>query len=87
MVVDDTHPTVRRLQVERLRRMTAAERHAITEDLTATVVRLSRDAIAARMPGASKADVLLRWIELVYGKDLADRIAPLKHRLGVPRIP
>lgn len=63
--------------------MTIAERHAITEHLTAVTVKLSRDAIAARMPGASPADVILRWIELVYGKDLAARVAPFKDRLGV----
>ena len=85
MAIDDTDPTVRRLQIESLRRMTMAQRHAITEDLTATVVQLSRDAIAARMPGASRGDVMLRWIELVYGKDLADRVAPLKDRLGLPQ--
>ena len=85
MAIDDTAPTVRRLQIESLRRMTMAQRHAITEDLTATVVQLSRDAIAARMPGASKGDVMLRWIELVYGEKLAAQVAPLAHRLGRPR--
>ena len=85
MAIDDTDPTVRRLQIESLRRMTMAQRHAITEDLTATVVQLSRDAIAARMPGASRGDVMLRWIELVYGEKLAAQVAPLAHRLGRPR--
>ena len=84
---DDTDPTVRRLQIERLRGMTMEQRLAITEELTAVAVQLSREAIAAQMPGASKGDIMLRWIELVYGKELADRIAPLKHRLGVPNAP
>lgn len=87
MTPDDTDPTVRRLQIERLRGMTMEQRLAITEELTAVAVQLSREAIAAQMPGASKGDIMLRWIELVYGKELADRIAPLKHRLGVPNAP
>lgn len=84
IALDDPSTTVRRLQAECLRRMTVAERHAITEDLTATVVALSRRAIAARMPGASRGAVMLRWIEPVYGKELAMRVAPLQERLGVP---
>lgn len=87
MAQNDTDPTVQRLQTERLRSMTMEQRHAITEDLTAITVQLSREAIAASMPGASKSDVMLRWIELVYGKELADRVAPLKHRLGGPGTP
>lgn len=84
MAPDDTSATMRRLQADCLRRMTVAERHAITEDLTATAVALSRAAVAARMPGASRGTVMLRWIELVYGKDLAMRVAPSQDRLGVP---
>ena len=84
MASNDTDPTVQRLQTECLRRMTMAQRHAITEDLTAITVQLSREAVAANMPGASKSDVMLRWIELVYGKELALRVAPFRDRLGVP---
>jgi hypothetical protein len=87
MAPDDTSAKMRRLQADCLRRMTVTERHAITEDLTATVVALSRQAVAARMPGASPGAIMLRWIELVYGKELAMRVAPLQDRLGVPEAP
>jgi hypothetical protein len=73
---------VRRLQIERLRSMTMEQRHALTESLTAVTVQLSREAIAARMPGATRGQVLLRWIALVYGDDLAARVAPFAEQLG-----
>lgn len=81
--MDDTHPSIRRAQVALLRQMTPGQRVAIAEELTAVTVRLSRDAIRAQMPDAPESQVLLRWIELVYGKDLAVRVAPFADRLGV----
>jgi hypothetical protein len=84
MVLDDTHPDVRRLQTERLRRMTMGERIAMADELSAMTTHLSRQAIRETMPGAPEQAVILRWIELVYGRDFAERIAPLADRLGRP---
>ncbi len=83
MTIDDTHPTIRRAQTALLREMTPAQRFAMVEDLTDATIRWSRDALRAQMPGASESQVILRWIELVYGKDLARRVAPCVDRLGV----
>jgi hypothetical protein len=47
--------------------------------LSDEVVARSRRALAAQMPGASELEVKLRWVELFYGKDLAQRIGT---RLG-----
>jgi len=75
------------MQAECLRRMTAEQRLQLMEDLTAVTVQLSRETIAAQMPGASRGEVMLRWIALVYGEDLAARVAPLVDRLGVEPSP
>lgn len=82
MPVDDTHPDARRVQLERLRGMTVEERLAMVQTLTAMTTHLSRQAIRETMPGAPEHQVILRWIELVYGADLAARVAPYAERLG-----
>ncbi|MBX3464065.1 MAG: hypothetical protein KF830_12905 [Planctomycetes bacterium] len=82
MAIDDTHPEVRRLQFERLRRLSIEQRLAMVGQLSAMTTHLSRQAIRMAMPGAPEHAVILRWIELVYGADLAARVAPLAHRLG-----
>jgi hypothetical protein len=87
MVLDDTHFEARAVQIERLRRMSIGERIAMADELSAMTTHLSRQAIREVMPEATEAQVILRWIELVYGKELAARIAPLAHRLGQPPDP
>lgn len=86
-MLDDTHPEARRVQLERLRRMSSVEKFAMVEELTAMTTFVSREAIRATMPGASEQQVILRWIELVYGKALAAAVAPFAARLGRPGSP
>jgi hypothetical protein len=71
-MLSDTHPDAERVQIELLRRMTGAERFAKSQSLTALVVGLSRQAIARANPQFSQRDVETLWVELNYGKDLAD---------------
>ena len=79
---DDTHPEAREVQLELLRRMSSVEKFAIVAQLTAMTTFVSREAIREAMPGASEQQVILRWIELVYGAELAARVAPFAERLG-----
>lgn len=80
---DDTHPTARRVQIDVLRGMTEQQRFAMCAAMTKDTIRWSRQAIRDEMPGASDQDVALRWIEVVYGRDLAERVRPFLNRLGV----
>lgn len=82
MTVDDTHPDARRVQFERLRSMSIEQRFAMVEELTAMTTHLSRQAIRESMGDVPEHQVILRWIELVYGADLAARVAPYAERLG-----
>jgi hypothetical protein len=50
--------------------------------MTNDTIRWSRAALRELMPGAPESAVILRWIELVYGRDLAERVRPLRDRLG-----
>jgi hypothetical protein len=87
MGLDDTHPDVRRAQFARLREMTETERLGMAAQLTCMTVHLSRQAIRETMPDASEQQVILRWIELTYGKDLARRVAPFAQLLGRAPLP
>ncbi len=69
--VNDTHPEAARVQIDLLRRAGPVRRSAMALRLSDEVVARSRRALAAQgRPG----DARLRWVELWYGPDLAQRI-------------
>jgi len=70
----DTHPDAERVQIELLRRQTGAQRIAKTRSLTSLAVRLSRRAIARANPGMTPREVEMRWVELNYGKTIANNL-------------
>jgi hypothetical protein len=73
--VNDTHPSVQRVQIELLRRAGTTRRAALALSLSHSMITLSRRALKERMPGVSERDVLLRWVSLCYGRDLGERVA------------
>jgi hypothetical protein len=46
----------------------------LARSLSRTVIDLSRRALRERAPGASEREMLLRWVALEYGEDLARRV-------------
>ncbi len=54
--------------------MTVAERFEKMRALTARTVGLSKRAIARANPDMSPEELKLRFIELHYGRDLAERV-------------
>jgi hypothetical protein len=72
--LDDTSAGAKRVQIGLLRAATPARRFALLRSLTATVLHLSRRAIAETDPSLSEREVLLRWAEVHYGRDLAGRV-------------
>src|SRR5689334_4174030 len=70
----DTHPDAERVQIELLRRMTVGQRAELMRSLTHTTIQLARRAIRRAHPEASEEEVGLIFIEIHYGKDLADRV-------------
>jgi len=72
--MNDTHPRVDAVQIELLRRAGATRRSEIALRLSDEVTRMSRRALAKTMAGESEREVLLRWVELWYSKELAAKL-------------
>ena len=66
-------PDANRAQVELFRRATPARRLALARSLSASTISLARAAIRRRHPDWSERDVLLEFVRVHYGADLADR--------------
>ena len=73
-MLTDTHPEAARVQIELLRKATVAERFSKVRSLTARTARLSKRAIARANAGSTPDELRLKFIELHYGKDLAERV-------------
>ena len=70
----DTHPEAERVQIELLRKAGMAKRISIAGRLSRSAIQLSRQAIRKANPTASETELHLLFIELNYGKELADRL-------------
>ena len=73
-MLTDTHPDAEAVQFELLRRMTTAQKFELTCALTDMAIDQTRRAIERRHPGISQREVDLKFIELSYGADLAEKV-------------
>ena len=72
----DTSPEIERLQVERWRQMSPAEKAALVSGLTQTAYDLALAGISLRHPDASPREQFLRLAVITLGPDLARRAYP-----------
>ena len=72
----DTAPEIERLQIERWRAMSPAEKADIVTGLTQAAFELARAGVTARYPAASAREQFLRLALDVLGPDLACRAYP-----------
>ena len=72
--IQDTHPSIARVQLDLLRSAGCGRRAALARSLSRTVIDLSRRELRARMVGASPAEVDLTWAAQQYGQALAARV-------------
>ncbi|WP_456426155.1 hypothetical protein [Rhodocaloribacter sp.] len=72
--VRDTHPEAERVQIELFRRAGPEKRLALALSLSASTVEMARNAIRRRHPTLSEEEVKLKFVEVHYGKELADRV-------------
>ena len=70
----DTAPAAEAVQIELLRKASVSRRLALARSLSTTVIELSRRAISRRHPDASDREVLLMWVRIHYGPELAQRL-------------
>lgn len=72
----DTSPEIERMQIERWRQMSPAEKAAIVSGLTQAVYDLAAAGIRLRHPDASSREQFLRLALLTLGPDLARQAYP-----------
>jgi hypothetical protein len=70
----DTSVDVERAQLQLLREKTPAERAALALQLSSDVIRASKRAIARAHPDVTAREVGHLFVELHYGKALADAV-------------
>jgi hypothetical protein len=73
-MLSDTHPDAERVQIELIRNASVAKRISLMRSLTSMLVTLSRRGIAAANPNISPQEVKIRWVEISYGKPLAEEL-------------
>ncbi len=71
-MVSDTTAEAEQVQIELIRKMTVAEKVAQVRSLSALVIGLSRRAIARAHPQLSPQELDVKFVELHYGKELAE---------------
>ena len=72
--LSDTDSRAARVQVDLLRNASVAKRIYLARSLTRTAILLSRRAIGRANPDLGERDVSLLFIELHYGKHLAQEM-------------
>jgi hypothetical protein len=70
----DTDLAAEQVQLSLLRKAGSAGRFAVMQSLTATGIALSCRAIRRANPDMTPRELDLRFVELHYGHDLADRL-------------
>ena len=77
----DTSPEAERVQIELIRKASPAKLFGLVRSLSQSMMQASRENIRQLHPDANEDELALIWIELYYGKDLAERVrAYLKRR-------
>lgn len=69
----DTSGEAERAQIALLRQATMARRAALADDLSRTVIALSRAGMKRARPGADDRELERAFLALNYGEDLAER--------------
>lgn len=72
--LSDTDSEAARVQVDLLRDAPVAKRFCLARSLTRTTILLSRRAIGRANPDLGERDVALLFVELHYGKRLAQEM-------------
>jgi hypothetical protein len=71
---EDTDLQAEKMQLDLLRRATLERRVALAAALSKTAINLAIKAIRRQNPGLSDHEVLLRFVEIHHGSELAGRL-------------
>ena len=73
-MLSDTSPEAEKVQIELLRQATNAQRIRLALSMTDLAIGLAKRAIARANPGLSRRELDLIYLEVHYGRELADRV-------------
>ena len=81
---EDTSPEMERVQIELIRKASPAKIFGLVRSMSQTMIQASRENIRKLHPDASEEELALIFVELYYGKELANlvRTQMEKHRSG-----
>jgi hypothetical protein len=70
----DTSPEAERVQIELIRKASPVKLFGLVRSMSQTMMQASRETIRQLHPDASQEELNLLFIELYYGKELANRV-------------
>ena len=71
---EDTSPEMERVQIELIRKASPAKLFGLLRSMSQTMMQASRENIRRLHPDANKEELTLIFVELYYGKELADLV-------------
>jgi hypothetical protein len=71
---EDTSPEMERVQIELIRKASPAKIFGLVRSMSQTLIQASMENIRRLHPDASKEELTLIFIELYYGKKLANLV-------------
>jgi hypothetical protein len=80
---EDTSPEMERVQIELIRKASPAKLFGLVRSMSQTIIQASRENIRRLHPDANKEELTLIFVELYYGKELANLVrAQMEKRRG-----
>ena len=70
----DTHPDIERVQIELIRKASPTKIFELICSLSQSMIRTSKRNIRELHPEASEEELKILFVELFYGKELAQRM-------------
>ena len=70
----DTSPEAERVQIELMRKASPARLFGMVRSMSQTMIQASRETLRQLHPDLTPEEFNLLFIELYYGKDLAERV-------------
>jgi hypothetical protein len=71
---EDTSPEVERVQIELIRKASPAKIFGLVKSMSQTMIQASRKNIRKLHPDATEEELKMIFVELYYGKELADLV-------------
>jgi len=70
----DTSPEAERVQIELIRKASPVKLFGLVRSMSQTMIQASRQTLRQLHPDLTQEELNLLFIELYYGKDLAERV-------------